>query len=151
PGPKCVASDSAGQLVPWTGTVRPRAVAYSIDAGDVLELKPDASEEPSDAGSDLRDASTARDAAKPKNDSGTAGTRSDAQSPSDAGSVSATHAFPFAATNFDPEAHDVSDAARTAVKLDCQSPTFDSTTLEFTNWCGPTPSPIVIDQAAGSD
>jgi hypothetical protein len=59
--------------------------------------------------------------------------------------------FAYAPTNFDPTAIGTPAQARPAIELDCPTPSFDSATMTFGNWCGVEPVVGVIKQSDGSE
>jgi hypothetical protein len=152
-GPICVPSDDerAIELIPWTGEVDPRDVVWRVRDGAVLGERDGGGIFP------VRDARVDGDGAMPSEDAaGPDGgpvdmPDADATVETDSGPVQATPEFSYAPGNFDPTAPAVAGLAREHIALDCVAPGFDSTDLAFSNWCGPEPTVLVIDQRDGTD
>lgn len=133
-GPRCAPADRAWTLEPWSGDVEPLGTA---DAGTA---PPDSDAGPpsvSDGGPTTTDATV-----MPTPDAG-----GDATVPGDGGTLDSP--FPYTPSNFDPTLGVLASPGR-AVTLNCdRESVFDSSSGEYTDWCGPEPVVVQLEQGAG--
>ncbi len=156
-GPKCVDSEGAARLSEWQGDIGAIPVVFHVKDGAGLPgdagadgASASASDAAADGGaSDAGGTDAGRADAGGSGDGGPAGDAGDAPDAGDAATPLGT--FQYAPSNVDPADPAIGGLSRAAVSLDCASPSFDSTDLSFSGWCGPTPSALVVQQDAGHD
>lgn len=159
-GVTCIDSHDASKLGDWNGDIGALDTKYRVKDGDVL---------PADAGSA---GTTGRDSGRdmdsgpisgsgghggggsggdggrqpdsgPSQDAGDSGPMSQPDSGTVAGE------FPYVPSNVDLEATAITDLTPVPVTLNCDDPTFDSSTMTFPSWCDAVPPTAVIDQDTG--
>ena len=152
---QCVSIAQASKLSPWDADFDRIEVEHMIGLGDVLTKDDGGAVVPADTG--MNEDSQVTGGGSGGDTAGSGGsTRDDAGKDSgppviDAGPPEAAAAFPYTPTNFDPDAITAAADERPAVMLDCPLAQFDSSTMEFGEWCGDKPLASVIQQPGGGE
>jgi len=158
-GPRCVTAEEATELVPWDADYDPLGVRFHIDGGAQIDWRDGGPTPVTPDGGTMDDAgpgvvSDGGDAGPEGGSSG--GGTGGAGKGGGGGSAGSDDVdagpeplFPFDPTNFDPEI--LRDLDLMPVTLGCSMPSFDSTDLTFTDWCGAEPVVTVVGQSDDSE
>jgi hypothetical protein len=156
---QCVAADDrrATELGPWDPDLDPIDVTHRGKPFDAGQTNPPGAEggmdaaEPGDGGEDEGGPEGGGDAQVDASDAADGTVDADVDA-ADADAASPPLDFPYAPSNFDPEANAIESAASEDVVLDCGVSQFDSTSLGFSNWCqAAEPAAVVVEQSDDSE